>query len=427
MKIEKSFNFKTSKAAQGKGGKTTKKTLYIGTRYSPERNRKWGSIIKYNKKNYYLGSFIMEEHAAFAYDKKAIEFYGEDATRNFPHLSLEELTRKLENIKAENVVLFDNFPAKNRQGKLRNIPKTSIYIGVAYDRMSKKKWLSSINYKKKLFYIGNFETEEEAAQAYDKKALEIYGKNAKLNSPELKKILSKKRYPSDPEKRIVRILDKKSGVKNTIILLLKKDSPNQFDPAKSKSVQGKSGNKGYTHKTSYIGVRYDNGRLHPWYSSIKHNYKSYYLGSFAKDEYAALAYDKKALELYGHDATRNFPDLTKFKLNKKLREIAAEDSIIFYDHFSKKQQGTQRNFPDKSSKYVGVSFNKDNSKWKASIGYHKKRYHLGYYEKEKEAAFAYDTKALELYGETARLNFPENKRDKLKKNLADAQKTKKGK
>jgi len=46
----------------------------------------------------------------------------------------------------------------------------------------------------------------------------------------------------------------------------------------------------------------------PYTASIRHNRKSYYLGTFATAEEAARAYDKKALELYGHFCMLNFPD-----------------------------------------------------------------------------------------------------------------------
>jgi len=58
------------------------------------------------------------------------------------------------------------------------------------------------------------------------------------------------------------------------------------------------------------------------------------------------------------------------------------------------------------SKYKGVSFHKTHNKFIASIRYHKKTYHLGYFNNEKEAARAYDNKAIEFFGEFACLNFP---------------------
>jgi hypothetical protein len=59
-----------------------------------------------------------------------------------------------------------------------------------------------------------------------------------------------------------------------------------------------------------------------------------------------------------------------------------------------------------SSKYKGVVWDKTNKKWKASIGFNYKLIHLGRYINEKDAAMAYDKKAQELFGEFARINFP---------------------
>lgn len=58
-----------------------------------------------------------------------------------------------------------------------------------------------------------------------------------------------------------------------------------------------------------------------------------------------------------------------------------------------------------TSRYVGVSLKRGERRWRASIGKH---IHLGYFDTEEEAARAYDTKARELYGDAARLNFPDD-------------------
>lgn len=58
------------------------------------------------------------------------------------------------------------------------------------------------------------------------------------------------------------------------------------------------------------------------------------------------------------------------------------------------------------SGYKGVSWHKGQRKWVAQIGYMWKRLCIGYFETKEEAARAYDTKAIELFGKFARLNFP---------------------
>lgn len=59
-----------------------------------------------------------------------------------------------------------------------------------------------------------------------------------------------------------------------------------------------------------------------------------------------------------------------------------------------------------SSRFKGVSWNKRTNKFEASVMRNLIRFHLGYFDSEKEAARAYDDKARELFGEFARPNFP---------------------
>ena len=70
----------------------------------------------------------------------------------------------------------------------------------------------------------------------------------------------------------------------------------------------------------------------------------------------------------------------------------------------------QQNLMNKSShknstsKYLGVSWHKRDNKWRSNIGFNGKIIYLGYFTNEKDAAKAYNTKAIELFGEFANLN-----------------------
>lgn len=60
-----------------------------------------------------------------------------------------------------------------------------------------------------------------------------------------------------------------------------------------------------------------------------------------------------------------------------------------------------------SSRYKGVMWDKRRCKWQAQISYKGKKIFIGYFNDEKEAAMAYDAKAMELFGEFAAPNFPD--------------------
>ncbi len=66
-----------------------------------------------------------------------------------------------------------------------------------------------------------------------------------------------------------------------------------------------------------------------------------------------------------------------------------------------------------SSKYRGVSWKKQNKKWSAVISYNGKQFWIGVFNKEDDAALAYNKKAKELYGEYAQFNTVEGEEVKL--------------
>ena len=81
-----------------------------------------------------------------------------------------------------------------------------------------------------------------------------------------------------------------------------------------------------------------------------------------------------------------------------LREASSADNQA-----NQKKQSKQT-----SSFYKGVYLFKRDNKWMAYINREGKRYHLGYFNSQEEAAVAYDKKAKDLFGEFAKLNFPED-------------------
>lgn len=68
-----------------------------------------------------------------------------------------------------------------------------------------------------------------------------------------------------------------------------------------------------------------------------------------------------------------------------------------------------------SSPFKGVHWNEDSEKWSVSIFSNGTSYYLGSFDENNEtgAARAYDKKALELWGDLANLNFPDNCRTSI--------------
>ena len=64
----------------------------------------------------------------------------------------------------------------------------------------------------------------------------------------------------------------------------------------------------------------------------------------------------------------------------------------------------RKKIPGRSSKYKGVSFEKDRNKWRSIIINNYQKIDLGRFDNEVDAAKAYNKAAIELFGEFARLN-----------------------
>jgi len=82
---------------------------------------------------------------------------------------------------------FIDKTANSKLGK-KNKNSSSKYIGVFYNKRQKN-WVVRFTFQKQKIYGGTFKTEIEAAIAYNLKAIELYGENARLNIiPEEKEV-----------------------------------------------------------------------------------------------------------------------------------------------------------------------------------------------------------------------------------------------
>jgi len=74
-----------------------------------------------------------------------------------------------------------NNPMYGKNAQLKTPARKGKFKGVCWDK-SKQKWAASIEYKRKRYYLGRFDLEVEAARAYNKKALELFGESCYLNN-----------------------------------------------------------------------------------------------------------------------------------------------------------------------------------------------------------------------------------------------------
>lgn len=150
--------------------------------------------------------------------------------------------------------------------------------------------------------------------------------------------------------------------------------------------------KAKNNTSGFIGVKIDERRKLGHYLSfstdpkIKHGLsRQVYIGTFPTARLAALARDMHMRKFYS-------AEFVNFNISDpSIDEINLVNSIL----------SEAKKVPGKS-KFRGVWLHKN--KWVAEIIKNGKKYRLGRFADEAEAALAYNKKALELYGEKAKLN-----------------------
>ena len=112
--------------------------------------------------------------------------------------------------------------------------------------------------------------------------------------------------------------------------------------------------------SKFKGVHWGN-RYNKWIAKIEKEGKFYRLGHYDCEINAAIAYNKKALELFGEFAYLN--NVNRTEIDWKLEKRAKE-----------------------SSDYVGVSKHKATGKFRSYLTHNKKQIHLGFFDDEEQAA-----------------------------------------
>jgi len=142
------------------------------------------------------------------------------------------------------------------------------------------------------------------------------------------------------------------------------------------------------------------------WSNIK-QHKWYLLPTPTKGKYYAatkIKIQEKITTITMHRLIMNTPkNKVTDHINGNTLDNRKENLRICTSAENQYNRGPQKN---NTSGYKGVSWNKQDKKWRAAVKHFGKQIYLGSYNNKEEAAKAYDAKIKELHGKFARLNFP---------------------
>jgi hypothetical protein len=296
-------------------------------------------MIHFDGKKHCLGTFDTKQEAALAYDRKARQC-GEDKPLNYKSIKAAEEAA----VRAQAEYTL----AHPKQPKPR--PASGFY-GVS---AKKKRWQANIRYDSKRHSLGTFDTKQEAALAYDRKARQC-GKDRPLNYESIN---------AAAEEAV-------AAVQVAIFadaLCAGAQQPKPPPPS------------------GFHGVSANNKR---WKATICYDSKNHFLGSFETKQEAALAYGRAARQC-GEDKPLNYESI-------KAAEEAAVQAHAEYTLAHPKQPK-----PRPASGFYGVSAS--TKRWSAQIYYNNKRHPLGTFDTKQEAALAYDMEARQC-GKNNSLNY----------------------
>jgi hypothetical protein len=317
---------------------------------------------------------------------------------------------------------FASIP-QNGQNRESLIGSSSKYLGVSWCKKSTK-WISQSHYETKNIKLGAYENEIDAAIRYDTFVLLYYGEKAKTNNLvkfEDVKDLDIKIFLNKKERDLPKFIT--NTLNSFRVLMIYKGirydkTVPSLDLAKEKLIE---------FQNLITKIKFDELELHNKREIIRndnniaiipvnnkdgdiidnllvsdHRWHHLMLFNWCKSgDYFITRIDNKMIKIHRYIMDVDNPNIKVDHINHDSRNNTDENlrlsTTLFNNHNKKKKENT-------SSKYIGVSFKKNEKIWTAAICFENKKYYLGRFKNELDAAKVYNVKAIELYGDFANLN-----------------------
>eukprot|EP00466_Bigelowiella_natans_P013478 jgi/Bigna1/76115/fgenesh1_pg.39_\ len=316
----------TRKSRRPQRRKRGSSSKYKGVCFHKQQKR-FEAYIHYNAKKFHLGIYDSEKDAARAYNQEArrlgrkeIVISGDDESDG---RSQSGATRK------------------SRRPQRRKRSSSSKYKGMTLNKGVVNRYEARIYHSAKEFYLGIYDSEKDAARAYNQEARRLGKKENVISSDDE----SDGRSQSEATRKFRRPQRRK-----------------RCSSSKYKGVSFHKQQKGFIAR-------------------ICHNTNNFHLGYYDSEKDAARAYNQEAR-----------------RVGKKENVISSDDESDgrSQSEATRKFRRPQRKKRGFSSKYKGVYFEKQKKRFKAQISHNAKQFHLGYYDSEKDAARAYNQEARKI-------------------------------